>query len=106
MVRKDKIVAEVDRVHLGLHIHNYICLNEQFSKTITTYNRLHNGLESLTQKHNIPLVGSLGETRVRDIILREVKQYIEKIKQTSKQEGLEITKDIVLQYIVLQYIVL
>lgn len=42
-------------------------------------------------------VGSLEEIRGREIIFKEIIQYMEQIKQESEQEGLEITQDIILQ---------
>lgn len=86
------------KVQLRLHIHNYTCLGEKATNTITSYGQLHNGLESLTQKHGMPFVGTLGEIRGKDVIMHVIKQFIEKIKQTFGHEGPEITKKIILQY--------
>lgn len=100
LVRKDRIASKVDRLQLRLHHQNFIRLGEQSSNTLASYSRLHNGLESLEHNHVMPSQGSLGEIRGKEIILQEVRQYIKQIKQTSEQEGLEITKDIILRYVI------
>lgn len=46
--KKDKIVTGMDRRQLRLHHQNYMCLGEQSISTIFSYNRMHNGFESLT----------------------------------------------------------
>lgn len=96
--RKDNIFSKIDRAQLRLHHQNYMCLREQPISTIAAYNRLHNGVESLAQKLGMPSIGSAEEIRGREIIFQEIMQYIKQIKQASKHEGLEITKDIILQY--------
>jgi len=60
---------------------------------VVAYNRLHNGFESLTQKHGMPSIGTLEAIRGREIIFLEIRQYIKQIKQETKQEGL-VTKEI------------
>lgn len=70
LVRKDRVVVEVERVYLRLYSHNYIYLSEQLANTIAIYSRQHNGL------------------------------YFVVHKQAWKQESLEITKDITLQYVI------
>lgn len=98
LVRKDKIVAEMDLVQFRLHHWNYNRLGEQVTNTISTYGCLHNGFESLAQKYGMPSVGSLEKIKGREIIFQKIRQYIELIKQASRQGALEITKDIILQY--------
>jgi len=72
--------AEVDRVDLRLHTHNYNHLGEQVTNTEASYVRLHKNLESLTQTHRIPYVGPLGEIMGKDVIMQELKDFIEQIK--------------------------
>ena len=98
MVRKYKRETKVDRAQLRLHTKNYIDLGEHETNTIATYVPLHNGLESLTQKHKIPSIGSLGEIRSKDVIMQEIKEYTKQVKKESNQEGLEVTKNNIIHY--------
>lgn len=71
--KKERIVAEMDRVHLRLHHQNYIRISEQLISTIIIYNQLHNDFEPLTQKHGMPLIDTLEEIIGRDIIFPKIR---------------------------------
>lgn len=44
----------------------------------------------------------LGEKRDKETIMQEVKQFVKQINQVSQQQGLEITKHIILQHEIAQ----
>lgn len=43
-------------------------------------------------------MGLLGEIRSKDVVMKELKEFIENIRGVINQEGLELTKNVVLQY--------
>jgi len=98
LVGKDQISIEIERAQLRLCHQNYIYLGEQSNNIIVPYGQLHNKFEFITHKNEIPSIGSLEEIRVKEIVFQQIRKYIEQFKQESKQEVLEITKDIILQY--------
>lgn len=62
--RKDMIFAEIEKVQLRFHHWNYMYVGEQWISTIVAYYWLHNGFESLAQKHGIPSIRMLKQSEV------------------------------------------
>lgn len=73
----------MDRVQLRLHIQNYTRLGRHKTNTIIAYEWLHIGLESLMQKYGVPIVGEIGEIRVKNVIMQDLNHFIEHIKQVA-----------------------
>ncbi len=57
--------------------------------------KLHLGLEALVWVHNIPSVGEFGEVKQKDVIIQELEDFLD-----ITQDDLEVTKEIVLQYVI------
>jgi len=59
---------------------------------------LNNGFESLTDKLWMLAIKYLELIVGREVMFKEMREYIEQIKQAIEWEGLEVTKDIIESY--------
>lgn len=52
---------------------------------MVSYKRLHNGFESLTQKHGTSAIKSLKEIKGMEVIIQDIRDYIEQIKKHNRK---------------------
>lgn len=74
-------------------------LNTFVANIITVYARLYNGLDSLVKTHVIPSVGPFAETKGRNIVQKEIKEYLSNLKQVTTKDDLEITIQSMQKYV-------
>lgn len=69
-------------------------------KVMELYKHLHGPLESLLELHKIPSIGTLGETRTKKEFKQEIQAFLEPIRQDATRDDLEVTKEVITQYVV------
>lgn len=83
MEKKDKLSAKIDRVELRFHLLNYSHIGAHLINTMDAYKWMHNGFESLTQKHEMPAIRSLEAIKGMEVVFQEIKDCIEQIKKVT-----------------------
>jgi len=94
--RKGRVEDETNRVETNIHMQVYYQLKNHIDNTVSSYMKLHYGLEALVRMHKMPSIGASRELKHKDSIRKALKEILDVIIHAAAQDKLEVTKEIIL----------